>query len=105
MATQPLLLHLCNIMAANPFKSLISSDQLSQLQNPASPLCFVLALRPTHPRQDYSLEWDRTLSSVLGVANNRLYTLRLQTASGDYERDKATLASIMESFRCKEVDL
>ncbi|GIM03454.1 hypothetical protein Vretimale_8233 [Volvox reticuliferus] len=54
--------------------------------------------------RDYSLEWDRTLSTVLGVANNRLYTLRLQTASSDYDRDKTTLANIMESFRCKEVE-
>ncbi|EFJ47398.1 hypothetical protein VOLCADRAFT_61541 [Volvox carteri f. nagariensis] len=55
--------------------------------------------------RDYSLEWDRTLSTVLGVANNRLYTLRLQTASPDYDRNKPTLAAIMESFRCREVDV
>ncbi|GLC38129.1 Lumenal PsbP-like protein [Pleodorina starrii] len=55
--------------------------------------------------RDYSLEWDRTLSTVLGVANNRLYTLRLQTPSPEYERDGATLAAIMQSFRCKEVDV
>ncbi|KXZ47746.1 hypothetical protein GPECTOR_33g628 [Gonium pectorale] len=55
--------------------------------------------------RDYSLEWDRTLSTVLGVANNRLYTLRLQAATPAFEATKPTLKAIMESFRCREVDL
>ena len=32
------------------------------------------------------LEWDRMLSSTLGVANKRLYELRTQCAAGDFER-------------------
>jgi hypothetical protein len=28
----------------------------------------------------YGLEWDRVLLTTLGVANSRLYELRLQTA-------------------------
>ncbi len=54
--------------------------------------------------QDYQLEWDRTLSTVLGVANNRLYTLRLQSASKQYEREESTLRAIMDSFRVREVE-
>lgn len=30
--------------------------------------------------RDYGLEWDRVLFTTLGVANQRLYELRLQTA-------------------------
>jgi len=30
--------------------------------------------------QEYGLEWDRVLLTTLGVANKRLYELRLQTA-------------------------
>jgi hypothetical protein len=30
--------------------------------------------------RDYGLEWDRVLLTTLGVANKRLYELRLQTA-------------------------
>jgi hypothetical protein len=30
--------------------------------------------------RDYGLEWDRVLLTTLGVANGRLYELRLQTA-------------------------
>ncbi|GFR52164.1 hypothetical protein Agub_g14696, partial [Astrephomene gubernaculifera] len=54
--------------------------------------------------RDYSLEWDRTLSTVLGVANNRLYTLRLQTTTPAYERSLPTLRTMMESFRCSTVE-
>eukprot|EP00198_Chlamydomonas_reinhardtii_P006766 XP_001696102.1 lumenal PsbP-like protein [Chlamydomonas reinhardtii] len=54
--------------------------------------------------EDYQLEWDRTLSAVLGVANNRLYTLRLQTPTGQYKPDSGALRDIMDSFRCREVE-
>jgi hypothetical protein len=30
--------------------------------------------------KDYGIEWDRVLLTTLGVANKRLYELRLQTA-------------------------
>ncbi|GFH22136.1 PsbP domain-containing protein, partial [Haematococcus lacustris] len=30
--------------------------------------------------KDYGVEWDRVLLTTLGVANNRLYELRMQTA-------------------------
>lgn len=59
---------------------------------------------PAHLPQDYQLEWDRTLSAVLGVANNRLYTLRLQTPTGQYKPDSGALRDIMDSFRCREVE-
>ncbi|PNH11038.1 PsbP domain-containing protein 1, chloroplastic [Tetrabaena socialis] len=54
--------------------------------------------------KDYALEWDRTLSAVLGVANNRLYTLRLQTNTELYQKEQPTLRAIMDSFRCQEVE-
>lgn len=31
--------------------------------------------------KDYGIEWDRVLLTTLGVANKRLYELRLQTAT------------------------
>lgn len=36
--------------------------------------------------QDYGLEWDRVLLTTLGVANKRLYELRLQTAEVGWAR-------------------
>ena len=54
--------------------------------------------------RDYGLEWDRTLSTVLGVSNQRLYQMRLQTPTATYGQSKASLQTIMDSFRCSEVD-
>ncbi|KAI8468302.1 MAG: lumenal PsbP-like protein [Monoraphidium minutum] len=53
----------------------------------------------------YGLEWDRRLSTTLGVANNRLYTLRVQSASEGFEdRSAATVRGVQDSFRVREVD-
>lgn len=54
--------------------------------------------------KDYGLEWDRTLSTTLGVSNQRLYELRLQSPTGSYIKSKDKLAVIMESFRAREVE-
>lgn len=40
------------------------------------------------------LEWDRRFISVLGVANKRLYQLRLQTADQSYQRNKVDFSSL-----------
>ena len=40
-------------------------------------------------RAGQALEWDRHYVTVLGVANQRLYSFRLQTASDTYERAQA----------------
>lgn len=53
----------------------------------------------------YGLEWDRTLVTVLGAANQRLYELRLQTPTKLYEGRKSALGAIMGSFRCREVEV
>jgi hypothetical protein len=54
--------------------------------------------------KDYGVEWDRRLLTTLGVANKRLYELRLQTNSPSYEQDKPQLDLIRESFTVKEVE-
>jgi hypothetical protein len=53
----------------------------------------------------YGLEWDRRLTTTLGVANNRLYELRLQSASEGFEDKSGTVvAMVQQSFRVKEVE-
>lgn len=54
--------------------------------------------------KNYGVEWDRRLLTTLGVANKRLYELRLQTNSPTYEADKPQLDLIRESFTVKEVE-
>lgn len=54
--------------------------------------------------KDYGIEWDRRLLTTLGVANKRLYELRLQTNSPSYAKDKPQLDLIRESFTVKEVE-
>ena len=49
------------------------------------------------------LEWDRRFSTVLGTANKRLYSFRLQTSDSIFERDPERLLTVATSFRCKEV--
>jgi hypothetical protein len=54
----------------------------------------------------YGLEWDRRLSTTLGVANNRLYELRLQSASKGFDDAAApVVALVQQSFRVKEVEV
>ena len=52
------------------------------------------------------LEWDRTLSSTLGVANNRLYELRFQTSALDVDEAewRARYGVIKDSFKPFDVD-
>lgn len=45
------------------------------------------------------LEWDRRYLSVLGVGNNRLYELRLQTPENVFLEEEKELRQIMNSFR------
>ena len=49
------------------------------------------------------LEWDRRYLTVLGVANRRLYQLRLQAANAAFEKDAARLERIAQSFQCRTV--
>uniref|UniRef100_A0A1D1ZD09 PsbP domain-containing protein 1, chloroplastic n=1 Tax=Anthurium amnicola TaxID=1678845 RepID=A0A1D1ZD09_9ARAE len=46
-----------------------------------------------------SLEWDRRYLSVLGVENNRLYELRLQTPENVFSEEETELRQVMDSFR------
>ncbi|WIA28241.1 hypothetical protein OEZ86_010796 [Tetradesmus obliquus] len=54
--------------------------------------------------RDYGLEWDRRFLTTLGVANKRLYELRMQTGSDTYAQDKPVLDLIRTSFRVVEVE-
>lgn len=45
------------------------------------------------------LEWDRRYLSVLGVGNNRLYELRLQTPENVFLEEEKELRQVMDSFR------
>lgn len=50
------------------------------------------------------LEWDRRYLSVLGVENNRLYELRLQTPESVFSEEEGELRQVMNSFRVNKVD-
>ena len=53
----------------------------------------------------YGIEWDRRLSTTLGVANNRLYELRLQSASTAFEGGRGgVVEAVQRSFRVREVE-
>ncbi|XP_078446815.1 photosystem II reaction center PsbP family protein [Wolffia australiana] len=45
------------------------------------------------------LEWDRRYLTVLGVENNRLYELRLQTPENVFLEEEDDLRKVMDSFR------
>ncbi|XP_062143789.1 psbP domain-containing protein 1, chloroplastic isoform X3 [Alnus glutinosa] len=49
------------------------------------------------------LEWDRRYLSVLGVENNRLYELRLQTPENVFLEEENDLRQVMDSFRVDKV--
>lgn len=52
-----------------------------------------------------TLEWDRTFYSRLGTENGRLYELRMQSPSDEFEQSKEQyLAGMGKSFRPFEVD-
>ncbi|KAB2621634.1 psbP domain-containing protein 1 [Pyrus ussuriensis x Pyrus communis] len=50
-----------------------------------------------------SLEWDRRYLSVLGVENNQLYELRLQTPENVFVEEESDLRRVMESFRVNKI--
>ncbi|XP_019055624.1 PREDICTED: psbP domain-containing protein 1, chloroplastic isoform X2 [Nelumbo nucifera] len=49
------------------------------------------------------LEWNRRYLSVLGVENNRLYELRLQTPENVFLEEENDLRQVMDSFRVVKV--
>ena len=49
------------------------------------------------------MEWDRRYISVLGVENNRLYELRLQSPENVYREEESDLRQVIESFRVNKV--
>lgn len=49
------------------------------------------------------LEWNRRYMSVLGVENNRLYELRLQTPENVFVEEENDLRQVMDSFRVNKV--
>ena len=52
-----------------------------------------------------TLEWDRTFYSRLGTENGRLYELRMQSPSEEFEESKEQyLVGMGKSFRPFEVD-
>ncbi|KAL3843557.1 hypothetical protein ACJIZ3_000960 [Penstemon smallii] len=51
------------------------------------------------------LEWDRRYFSVLGVENNRLYELRLQTPEKSFAEEENDLREVMDSFRVNKVSV
>ncbi|GAY63160.1 hypothetical protein CUMW_223380 [Citrus unshiu] len=50
-----------------------------------------------------NLEWDRRYLSVLGVENNRLYELRLQTPENVFVEEENDLRQVIDSFRVNKV--
>lgn len=55
--------------------------------------------------RDYGVEWDRVLLTTLGVANQRLYELRIQTSAETLEASRSTVEKIKDSFSVKEVEV
>uniref|UniRef100_A0A0F7GYX9 PsbP-domain protein 1 n=1 Tax=Pelargonium exstipulatum TaxID=59873 RepID=A0A0F7GYX9_9ROSI len=49
------------------------------------------------------LEWNRRYLSVLGVENNQLYELRLQTPENVFVEEEYDLRQVMDSFRVSKV--
>uniref|UniRef100_A0A0F7GYP7 PsbP-domain protein 1 n=1 Tax=Erodium trifolium TaxID=337410 RepID=A0A0F7GYP7_9ROSI len=49
------------------------------------------------------LEWDRRYLSVLGVENNQLYELRLQTPENVFVEEEYDLRQVMDSFRVNKI--
>uniref|UniRef100_A0A061SP80 Lumenal-like protein n=1 Tax=Tetraselmis sp. GSL018 TaxID=582737 RepID=A0A061SP80_9CHLO len=58
-----------------------------------------MAVSPNERSQE--LEFDRRLITTLGTAKGRLYELRIQTSSDQYDAQKDVISTIQQSFRCK----
>ena len=50
------------------------------------------------------LEWDRRYLTVLGVENNRLYALRLQSPERVLLEEEGDLRRVMDSFRVNKIE-
>lgn len=50
------------------------------------------------------LEWDRILLATLGVANRRLYQLRVQTPTATFLDDVERLQTVRDSFRVMDLE-
>jgi hypothetical protein len=50
------------------------------------------------------LEWDRRYLTVLGVENNRLYALRLQSPERLLLEEEGDLRRVMDSFRVNKIE-
>ena len=59
---------------------------------------------PQEVAKYYGVEWDRVLCTTLGVANKRLYSLRLQTPFAKYDTRAELLARVAGSFVVREVE-
>jgi hypothetical protein len=62
-----------------------------------------LAVSQAEIDEGMELEWDRRFLTVLGVANQRLYSLRLQASDASFEKDPARFLGIAQSFKCYAV--
>lgn len=51
------------------------------------------------------LEWDRRYLSVLGVENNRLYELRIQTPETTFADEESDIRAVMDSFRVNKIEV
>ncbi|KFK39463.1 hypothetical protein AALP_AA3G247900 [Arabis alpina] len=49
------------------------------------------------------LEWNRRYLAVLGVENNRLYSIRLQTPERVFQEEEKDLRRVMDSFRVEKI--
>ena len=49
-------------------------------------------------------EWDRRLLATLGVANGRLYSMRLQASEENLPSERAQFQRLQESFSCFELE-
>lgn len=77
----------------------------ASLSSAATLLCARSHRSQAEVQAEYGVEWDRRYVTVLGVANQRLYEMRLQTSSRKYETSLPVLRGIMDSFAVREVDI
>lgn len=54
-------------------------------------------------RGEQEREWDRRLLATLGVANGRLYSMRLQASEANLEAEREQFRLVQDSFKVYEV--
>lgn len=64
-----------------------------------------LAVNVAEREEAIVMEYDRVLINTLGTANKRLYQLRIQTPYSRYTKEGVSYATMLDSFRTKEVVL